>query len=85
MTITINGDLLIGAATLQGSAKSFRAVNPATGEQIEPAFGAGTVDDVERACTLAGKPSTATATPAWKRAPPSWSKSPRTSSTSARC
>lgn len=53
MTITINGDLLIGASTLQGSAKSFRAVNPSTGEQIEPAFGAGTVADVERACTLA--------------------------------
>jgi alpha-ketoglutaric semialdehyde dehydrogenase len=55
LTITINGDLLIGASTLQGSAKSFRAVNPATGEQIEPAFGAGTVEDVERACTLAGQ------------------------------
>jgi alpha-ketoglutaric semialdehyde dehydrogenase len=30
-------------------------VNPATGEQFEPAFGAGTVDDVERACELAAE------------------------------
>ena len=53
MTITINGDLLIGSTTLKGSAGSFRAVNPATGEQFEPSFGSGTVADVERACELA--------------------------------
>ena len=53
MTITINGDMLIGAAALTGSAGSFRAVNPATGEQFAPAFGTGTVQDVERACALA--------------------------------
>lgn len=53
MTITINGDLLIGASAVKGSAAAFRAVNPATGEQFEPSFGSGTVDDVERACALA--------------------------------
>ena len=53
MTITINGDLLVGAAAAPGSAASFRAVDPSTGKEIEPAFGAATVADVERACTLA--------------------------------
>ena len=53
MTITLNGDMLIGGTTLKGSAAAFRAVNPATGEEFAPAFGTGTVDDVARACTLA--------------------------------
>jgi NADP-dependent aldehyde dehydrogenase len=53
MTITINGDLLIGATSQPGTSKSFRAIDPATGREIEPAFGTATVDDVERACTLA--------------------------------
>jgi len=54
VTIPLHGGQLIGAATLQGGAAPFRAVNPATGEALEPAFGAGTSEDVERACTLAG-------------------------------
>jgi alpha-ketoglutaric semialdehyde dehydrogenase len=53
LIITINGDMLVGATTLKGSAAAFRAVNPATGEEFEPAFGAGTVADVEQACALA--------------------------------
>jgi NADP-dependent aldehyde dehydrogenase len=53
MTTTLNGNLLIGAASAMGTAASLRAVNPATGEQIEPAFGTATVADVARACTLA--------------------------------
>lgn len=54
-TYTINGDLLIGQSTEHGSEKPFHAVNPATGEQLAPAFGSGTVLDVERACVLAGQ------------------------------
>ncbi|QNB01451.1 aldehyde dehydrogenase (NADP(+)) [Massilia sp. Se16.2.3] len=53
--MTINGEQLIGASALSGTAPSFRAVNPATGEQFEPGFGTGTVEDVERACTLANE------------------------------
>ena len=53
LAITINGELLIGSTIKKGSASTFRAVNPATCEQFEPAFGAGTVDDVEQACALA--------------------------------
>lgn len=53
MTITIKGEQLIGASALAGSGAPLRAVDPATGEQFEPGFGTGTVDDVERACRLA--------------------------------
>jgi alpha-ketoglutaric semialdehyde dehydrogenase len=53
MTTTINGDLLIGATAQAGTAAPFRAVDPSTGKQIEPAFGTATLDDVERACALA--------------------------------
>jgi len=55
MTSTLNGNLLIGAASLPGSAAPIRAVNPATGEHVEPAFGTATVADVARACTLASQ------------------------------
>jgi NADP-dependent aldehyde dehydrogenase len=53
MTNTLNGNLLIGAASVAGSAAAIQAVNPATGETIQPAFGTATVADVARACTLA--------------------------------
>jgi NADP-dependent aldehyde dehydrogenase len=53
LTTTIKGELLIGAARQLGSAASFRAVNPATGQDLEPAFGSATVADVDRACALA--------------------------------
>ncbi|WP_332875780.1 aldehyde dehydrogenase (NADP(+)) [Massilia sp. S19_KUP03_FR1] len=51
--MTLNGQLLIGATAPFGSAASFKAIDPATGAHIEPAFGSATLDDVERACTLA--------------------------------
>ena len=53
MNTTINGEMLIGTTAAHGSSGAFRAINPATGLEIEPAFGTGTVADVERACTLA--------------------------------
>lgn len=53
MTITIQGDLLVGACARQGTGAAFRATDPSTGKQIEPGFGTATLDDVERACTLA--------------------------------
>jgi alpha-ketoglutaric semialdehyde dehydrogenase len=49
----INGDMLIGQSAVHGSASSFRAINPASGLETGPSFGAGTVADVERACRLA--------------------------------
>ena len=53
MTTTLNGNLLIGATSVAGTAAPLRAVDPATGATIEPGFGTATVADVARACTLA--------------------------------
>jgi len=48
----IKGSILIGGQDHVGSA-FFQAVDPATGEQIEPAFAAAGVEEVEQACALA--------------------------------
>ena len=53
MTITINGDMLIGATAARRTTDSFHGINPATGLQIEPAYGTSNAADVERACMLA--------------------------------
>ena len=47
------GHLLIGQQAVQGTRKEFRAINPATGEQIEPAYAGGSPAELERACQLA--------------------------------
>jgi NADP-dependent aldehyde dehydrogenase len=49
----ITGDLLIGAQSVSGPERAFRAVNPATGEPLEPAFAFAGPSEVERACALA--------------------------------
>src|SRR3954468_11874346 len=49
----ITGDILIGAQRVPGRERSFRAVNPATGETLEPAFAFAGPTEVERACNLA--------------------------------
>jgi alpha-ketoglutaric semialdehyde dehydrogenase len=51
----ITGDILIGAQRLPGRERSFRAINPATGEALEPAFAFAGPEEVERACELAWK------------------------------
>ncbi len=55
MNTTITGSMLIGRSAVQGDAIPFRAINPATGAQLDPAFGSGTAADVERACALAAQ------------------------------
>ncbi len=55
MTPNLTGDLLIGGTTRHGGAAQFRAVDPATGLAVEPAFGSATLHDVASACTLAGQ------------------------------
>ena len=50
---TITGEMLIGATALRGTETEFHAVNPATGETLEPAFGGGGEAEVNRACELA--------------------------------
>jgi NADP-dependent aldehyde dehydrogenase len=49
----ITGDVLIGAQRVRGGERSFRAVNPSTGEALEPAFAFAGPTEVERACDLA--------------------------------
>ncbi|QHE93838.1 aldehyde dehydrogenase family protein [Pandoraea fibrosis] len=50
----ITGEMLIGRTDVRGSAGTLEAFDPSRGERLTPVFGAGTVQDVERACQLAG-------------------------------
>ncbi|MEF2072002.1 aldehyde dehydrogenase (NADP(+)) [Consotaella aegiceratis] len=52
--MTITGEILIGSQDVQAS-ETFAAVNPATGETLEPAFAAAGPAEVERACALAAE------------------------------
>lgn len=49
----IAGEMLIGASTYRGSQEAIYAIDPATGEKLEPVFHGGGAADVERACELA--------------------------------
>ena len=51
--MTIQGEMIIGRRVVRGGAGTVRAFNPATREQMEPAFGLATEDDVASACALA--------------------------------
>ncbi|MGQ0333281.1 aldehyde dehydrogenase (NADP(+)) [Halomonas elongata] len=51
--MTLEGKLLIGQQAIEGSRAAIQAINPATGERLEPGYPGGTQDDVERACELA--------------------------------
>ncbi|WP_047457402.1 aldehyde dehydrogenase (NADP(+)) [Rhizobium rhizogenes] len=53
-SFVISGDLLIGAEST-GENKSARAINPATGGNLEPAFAIASEAEVARACALAGQ------------------------------
>ncbi|MGR4069193.1 aldehyde dehydrogenase (NADP(+)) [Billgrantia sp. C5P2] len=47
------GQQLIGQEAVSGSSKPIHAVNPATGETLEPTYAGGSKAEVERACELA--------------------------------
>src|SRR6185437_6030341 len=49
----ITGEMPIGASMVRGEGGRFRALDPATGEVLEPAFGCAQESDVARACELA--------------------------------
>lgn len=49
----VSGNLLIGAQSVPGTHGSIRAIDPASGETLEPAFGGATLDNLEQACALA--------------------------------
>ncbi|MFC0268599.1 aldehyde dehydrogenase (NADP(+)), partial [Kushneria aurantia] len=49
----LTGELLIGQHAIKGASEPLHALNPATGETLEPAYGGGTANEVEQACALA--------------------------------
>ena len=49
----LTGDMLIGAGAVRGNQAPFRAIDPASGAELDPAFGSASEADVDRACTLA--------------------------------
>lgn len=51
--MTPTGSLLIGQREVVAAADTYRAVDPATGTTLEPAFAAASAQDVDRAATLA--------------------------------
>ncbi|SHG63892.1 NADP-dependent aldehyde dehydrogenase [Massilia sp. CF038] len=51
--MALDGSMVIGADIVRGAAGTVRAIDPATGAQLEPAFGLAAAQDVDRACTLA--------------------------------
>lgn len=51
--MTIRGEMLIGQQAVSGNQADIQAINPATGEKMEPTYGGGSKAEVERACELA--------------------------------
>lgn len=51
--MNISGEMIIGHSIVLGSAGSTKAFDPARKEQLEPAFGLATPEDLARACALA--------------------------------
>jgi len=49
----VTGEMLIGGRAVRGTMGEMRAVNPATGEEMEPVFGGASAADVDAACLLA--------------------------------
>src|SRR5437868_6852237 len=53
IAMNLSGRSLIGEQSAQPRGSVFHAVNPATGEKLEPAFYSATSDDIDQAATLA--------------------------------
>lgn len=51
--LNLTGELVVGQRRFTGSAGAFHAVNPATGQALEPAFSASAPEDVDLAASLA--------------------------------
>jgi alpha-ketoglutaric semialdehyde dehydrogenase len=51
--MSVTGEMLIGQRTERGKGATFRAVDPASGRNLDPAFGSASEADIDRACTLA--------------------------------
>jgi NADP-dependent aldehyde dehydrogenase len=55
----LTGQMLIGARAVPGRESPIRGVDPATGKELEPAYGGATKEDLESACALADAASDA--------------------------
>ncbi len=55
----LKGDLLIGQRRVQGKLAAIQALNPVTGELLEPSYSGGGAAEVELACSLAEAASVA--------------------------
>ncbi len=51
--MTLTGKMLIGQRAVSGNRDAIRAINPATGTPMEPAYAGGHGEHVEQACALA--------------------------------
>src|SRR5258705_924572 len=51
--IGLTGHMVMGPGGTSGREPSLRGINPATGQELEPAYGGGGAADLERACALA--------------------------------
>lgn len=51
--MTLTGKMLIGQHSLSGNRDAIRAINPATGAALEPAYAGGNGEHVAQACALA--------------------------------
>ena len=51
--MTLTGNMLIGQQAITGNREAIRAINPATGTALEPAYLGGGSEHVEQACALA--------------------------------
>ena len=51
--MNLTGQMLIGSTAVLGAGAAQHAINPATGERLDPAYPAGSADDVSRAAELA--------------------------------
>ena len=51
--MTLQGKQLIGSQAVAASGKAIHAINPATGETLEPGYAAGSKAEVDQACELA--------------------------------
>ena len=51
--MTIAGNMIIGQELVKGSKKAIYGIDPATGENLEPAYLGGGEQEVDRACALA--------------------------------
>ena len=65
----VTGEMLIGARAVRGTESTLRAVNPATGAELEPPFGGGSAADVDAACALAEAAFGPSAPSAWRSVP----------------